>query len=176
MIGAITQAHRSKFKVRTSQKQASSTWRNVTRAVEENRETAWTQTTERWKFSKEDNWKIITNEKAYDWWLVRYKETNKKSTGINCYLRPEKRIDQAWTLHIKQNDYLAGPTQMLRNNTTKRWPSVRKIDWTWKEPMVIQMTYLLNMEISLIWNKAWQLLIRQHPSFSWHAFKSSRVV
>ena len=162
MIGVITQAHRSMFQGRTSKKQASSTWRNVTRAVEEKRETAWTQTTERWKFSKEDNWKIIT-AKVYDWCLVRYKETNKQTTGINCYLRPEKRMDQIWTLHIKQNDYLAGPTQMLRNNTTKGWPSVRKIDWTWKEPMVIQMTYLLNMEISLVWNKAWQLFNQTTP-------------
>ena len=149
MIGAITQTHRSKFKGRKSKKQASSTWRNVTRAVEEKRETAWTQTTERWKFSKEDNWKIIT-AKVYDWCLVRYKETNKQTTGINCYLRPEKRMDQIWTLHIKQNNYLAGRTQILGNNTTKRLASVRKIDWTWKEPIVIQMTYTLNMEFSVV--------------------------
>ena len=131
MIGVITQAHRSMFQGRTSKKQASSTWRNVTRAVEENRETAWTQTTESWKFSKGDNWKIKTNE-SVRWWIVRNKEANKKSTGINCYLRPKKRMDQVWILYIKQNDYLTGPNQMLRDNTTKGWPSVQKIDWPGK--------------------------------------------
>ena len=40
----------------------------------------------------------------------------------------KNRMDQVWTLYIKQNDYLAGPNQMLRDNTTKGWPSVRKID------------------------------------------------